>query len=371
MSVCSVRGDGMPRDRAEGVHDVLATAETALGERGSWPWYRRSGRAPASHVVSRSSPMSRVTRSAVAVDYPYSDGRPMAESEAQLRAMVYVLTMLYMHFKNRSDVYVGGDMFVYYEEGNPGAVVAPDVFVAIGAPKQEKKPRLSYKLWEEPKGPDFVLEVVSRSTWAVDRNEKPKVYARLGVEEYWLYDPTGEHDGPRLRGMRLVGGGYRDLPPVASGFGVRKLRSAVLGLDLGDGPGRCGMSLRSGDRKGASEPCNGTRRPGGGGDQREAGGRRPRGRRGADCGASGAAAGVAGRAHSARGWEVTNPFAGGISFRVRSAARLRPARPAAHPHAGGRTPSDPAPSPATVEPAPGTPPSRGGSARENGSRSAD
>ena len=177
--------------------------------------------------------MSRVTRSAVAVDYPYSDGRPMAESEAQLRAMVYVLTMLYMHFENRSDVYVGGDMFVYYEEGNPGAVVAPDVFVAIGAPKQEKKPRLSYKLWEEPKGPDFVLEVVSRSTWAVDRNEKPKVYARLGVEEYWLYDPTGEHDGPRLRGMRLVGGGYRDVPPVASGFGVRKLRSAVLGLDVG------------------------------------------------------------------------------------------------------------------------------------------
>ena len=228
--------------------------------------------------------MSRVTRSAV--DYPYSDGRPMAESEAQLRAMVYVLTMLYMHFENRSDVYVGGDMFVYYEEGNPGAVVAPDVFVAIGAPKQEKKPRLSYKLWEEPKGPDFVLEVVSRSTWAVDRNEKPKVYARLGVEEYWLYDPTGEHDGPRLRGMRLVasdepvrgrdqlsgeiggpavrrgrrrtcwapspatevvsrgargraatrpltGGGYRDLPPVASGFGVRKLHSAVLGLDVG------------------------------------------------------------------------------------------------------------------------------------------
>ena len=177
--------------------------------------------------------MSRVMRSAVAVDYPYSDGRPMAESYAQLRTMLYVLAELMTRFKNRSDVFVGGDMFVYYEEGNPAAVVAPDVFVVMGAPKREKDPRLSYKLWEEPKGPDFVLEVASRSTWAVDRDEKPEVYARLGVEEYWLYDPTGEHLASRIRGMRLSGGRYRDLPPVASRLGVRKLRSAVLGLDVG------------------------------------------------------------------------------------------------------------------------------------------
>ena len=35
--------------------------------------------------------MSRAMHTAVAVDYPYSDGRPMAESEAQLRAMLHVL----------------------------------------------------------------------------------------------------------------------------------------------------------------------------------------------------------------------------------------------------------------------------------------
>ena len=55
----------------------------------------------------------------------------MAESEAQLRAMVYVLTMLYRHFENRSDVYVGGDMFVYYRgRASRGGGSAPDVFVA-------------------------------------------------------------------------------------------------------------------------------------------------------------------------------------------------------------------------------------------------
>ena len=56
--------------------------------------------------------MSRVMRSAVAVDYPYSDGRLMAESHAQLRAMLYLLTELMTRFEKRSDVFVGGDMFV-------------------------------------------------------------------------------------------------------------------------------------------------------------------------------------------------------------------------------------------------------------------
>ena len=175
--------------------------------------------------------MSRVMRPA-AVEYPYSDGRPMAESEAQLRAMVYLLGVLYAHYRDHPDVYVGGDMFVYYEEGNPAAAVAPDVFVVMGAPKRSQAPRLSYKLWEEPKGPDFVLEVVSRRTWAADRDKKRALYARLGVGEYWLYDPTGERIRSRLRAMRLESGGYREVVPEAVALEGRCLRSAVLGLDV-------------------------------------------------------------------------------------------------------------------------------------------
>ena len=177
--------------------------------------------------------MSRAMRSAAAVEYPYSDGRPMAESEAQLRAIIYLVSALYGHFRDRPDVYVGGDMFLYYEEGNPAAVVAPDVFVVLGAPKREESPRLSYKLWEEPKGPDFVLEVLSRSTRAADLGKKRALYASLGVEEYWLHDPAGEHLASRTRGMRLAGGRYRDIVPLVPELGVRKVRSTVLGLDVG------------------------------------------------------------------------------------------------------------------------------------------
>ena len=173
--------------------------------------------------------MSRAMHTAVAVDYPYSDGRPMAESEAQLQAMLYLLPALRTRYRDRPDVFVGGDMFLYYEQGNSEAVVAPDVFVVVGAAKRAQDPRPSYKLWEEPKGPDFVLEVTSRSTWAVDRGEKRALYARLGVSEYWLHDPTGEQLARRLWGMRLARGGYRDLAPEP---GARAMRSAVLGLEL-------------------------------------------------------------------------------------------------------------------------------------------
>ena len=168
----------------------------------------------------------------VMVDYPCSDDQPMAESELQLVPMLYALNALRTHFRTREDVYVGGDMFVYYEEGNPGAVVAPDVFVVIGTPKRADHPRDTYKLWEEPKGPDFVLEVLSSSTWKTDVGPKRALYASLGVAEYWLFDPTREHLSPPLRGLRLAGRGYRELPVVQLAASAPTLRSEVLGLNL-------------------------------------------------------------------------------------------------------------------------------------------
>ena len=156
----------------------------------------------------------------------------MAESEFQLVPMLYVLTVLKTHFRRREDVYVVGNMFLYYEEGNPGAVVAPDVFVVIGAPKRADNPRNSYKLWEERKVPDFVLEVVSPSTWARDLGAKRALYASLGVAEYWLFDPTRNPLSPPLRGLRLTRGEYRDLPTMKPTRGDPVLRSEVLGLDV-------------------------------------------------------------------------------------------------------------------------------------------
>ena len=66
------------------------------------------------------------------IHYPSSDGQPVAESDFQLRPLLYAVTTLRTHFQERADVYVAGNMFIYYGEGNPEAVVAPDVFVVLG-----------------------------------------------------------------------------------------------------------------------------------------------------------------------------------------------------------------------------------------------
>ncbi len=163
------------------------------------------------------------------IDYPSSDGKPMTESEAQFLPLTYAALALREHFEQRDDVYVGANMFFYYEENNPRAVVAPDVFVVIGAPKRVRD---SYLLWNEPKGPDFVLEITSRSTRREDQGRKKRVYASLGVGEYFLFDPTGDYLRPSLQGFVLRRGHYERLTTVRLANGEPSLRSDAVGLHL-------------------------------------------------------------------------------------------------------------------------------------------
>ena len=170
-----------------------------------------------------------------AVLYPCSDGQPMAETPVHGDCMMYVTSALRWWFEKhgREDVYVGMNNFLYYERGNPRAVVAPDVYVVVGAPASP--PRDTYMLWNEPKGPDFVLEVTSKSTRGTDEQRKREVYASLGVSEYFLYDPRAEYLAPPLQGFRLHEGAYRALPAVTvlSNRGVA-VASEVLELELRD-----------------------------------------------------------------------------------------------------------------------------------------
>ena len=175
--------------------------------------------------------MRRPAHSPVApeIHYPSSDGKPLAENDAQRAAILYGIGSLGVHFAGREDVYVSGDLLLYYEEGNPRASVAPDVFVVFGV---ENRKRMTYKVWEEGEVPGFVLEVASRGTWREDVGPKRRLYERLGVAEYWMYDPSGRHLVPALQGYRLVGGEYEVQEAVRSVDGGMGLYSEVLGLEL-------------------------------------------------------------------------------------------------------------------------------------------
>ena len=163
------------------------------------------------------------------VHYPESNGLPLAETRFQFDSLTYAAGALDVYFQDRPDVAVEGNRLLYYVEGDPRSRVAPDVFVVIGAPKRRRR---TYLLWEEPKGPDFVLEVTSWSTRRRDQGFKRDLYARLGVSEYWLFDPTGDWLDPQLQGHALSDGTYEPLVPFGIEGGERVLRSAVLGLDV-------------------------------------------------------------------------------------------------------------------------------------------
>ena len=141
------------------------------------------------------------------VEYPSSDGKPMAETDLHREEMMYVIGALGEHFRAEPDVYVSGNLLLYFVEGDPSRSVSPDALVTRGL-SHAKELRDTYRLWEEGRPPSWVLEVTSQKTRLEDLNRKKSLYERLGVEEYFLFDPRADYLDPPLQGFRLVNGHY-------------------------------------------------------------------------------------------------------------------------------------------------------------------
>ena len=170
--------------------------------------------------------------------YPEPDGAPMAESDPARDYLIYGVEALKRHFQDQDDVYVSGNLWLSYQQRVPDAVVCPDVFVVFGV---ENRPRTSYRVWQENgKTPDWVLEVTSASTRHKDDQDKPRIYADMGVTEYFQYDPTGDYLNPPLKGRRLLGdratastdNRYALLEPNRLDDGTLSFASQVLALEL-------------------------------------------------------------------------------------------------------------------------------------------
>ena len=138
---------------------------------------------------------------------PTCEDEPVSQNTRQLVAIVDCFDSLQRHWRGRPDVFVGADQFLYWDpaydprakRGNPP--MAPDVYVACGVANRHRN---SYVVWEEGKPPDFVLEVASPSSRKRDAREKPGIYAKIGVPEFFLYDPEGKLT-PRWPASRCAG----------------------------------------------------------------------------------------------------------------------------------------------------------------------
>jgi Uma2 family endonuclease len=162
------------------------------------------------------------------IAYPESDGKPMAESDLHRKEMTYLIDSLGQRFAREADIYVAGNLFLYFKQGDPRAVVAPDVFVVKGVAKGDRK---VFKLWEEGHPPCLVVEVTSDSTKDEDLAKKKPIYERLGVEEYFLFDPLGDYLDPRLQGFRLIRGRYASARPEADGSLISRTAAVTFRLE--------------------------------------------------------------------------------------------------------------------------------------------
>lgn len=167
------------------------------------------------------------------VEYPASDGKPMAETDVHIQLMSDLRFSLRDFFRNDSAVYVATNLLLYYVEGDPRRRVAPDVFIARGVGNH---PRRIYKLWEEGHPPDVTIELSSRQTWREDLQEKWRLYEQLGVREYFIFDPEYDYLDTPLVAYRLDAEGRYVPLEVENGT----VHSEALQLDLVD----TGQTLR-------------------------------------------------------------------------------------------------------------------------------
>jgi Uma2 family endonuclease len=158
-------------------------------------------------------------------ELPYDDGVPMETQRHKLQ-MDLLLETLQPWLAIRPDGYAGGNMFLYYSmaQVRNQDYLGPDVFVAVDVAKGERK---SWVVWQEEKGPDVVIELLSPSTAQYDKTQKKRLYEQqVRVPEYIWFDPFNPDD---WSGFRLMGGRYEPLAVDEAGF----LLSDQLGLKLG------------------------------------------------------------------------------------------------------------------------------------------
>jgi len=153
----------------------------------------------------------------------YDDGIPMETYRHKLQ-MDLLVDPLAAWLSDR-DAFVAGNMFVYFSphQLKNHDFRGPDMFAVLDVPRGERK---CWVVWDEGKGPDVVVELLSSSTAAIDKRQKKEIYQkRLRVPEYFWYDPFNSTD---LAGFKISDQDYQPIIPDEQG----RLISRQLNLAL-------------------------------------------------------------------------------------------------------------------------------------------
>lgn len=155
------------------------------------------------------------------IRYPYSDGKPMAETDFHLLAIRLLLDALEDFLKHRKDVYITGNVNLFWVESNEKRRRAPDAMVVLGV---EKGARRSYRIWREGGvAPAVCFEMASKRTWKANLGGVKNDYEEAGVQEYFIFDPTREFLDAPLVGFQQTEGRFIPLEADSSGALISKM----------------------------------------------------------------------------------------------------------------------------------------------------
>ncbi len=146
------------------------------------------------------------------VNYPDSDGRPMADNTLQFEWIARIKGGLDALYRDDPDVFVAGNLFWYPVEGINRRRLAPDAMVVFGRPKGYRGSYIQHE--EEGIAPQVVFEILSPGNRKRVMDYKRTFYERHGAEEYYVFDPykirlevwLGDGDGTPFRPVAEANG---------------------------------------------------------------------------------------------------------------------------------------------------------------------
>jgi Uma2 family endonuclease len=177
-------------------------------------------------------------------------GDVVTQGEPHFDLMIVLADLLRRHYASREDVYVAGDMKMLW--GIPKMPEpSPDIAVIFGVRRKRDPGRRSFRCKREGTRPSLIIELVSSidsGTRNNDYEKKVEIYQRVGIPEYFIFDPPSEVTEERLwlTGYRLdAAGRYREVDPDPQGclfsettnllFGVAEDGASPLVIDVATG----------------------------------------------------------------------------------------------------------------------------------------
>ncbi len=170
------------------------------------------------------------------LEYNPDEPEPMPEAMEQefvVQEILGIMHSRFTDFKTRPDVFLSSNTILCYDPSNLNVRRQPDIYLAFGVDQAAIRRRRIYLPWEAGKPPDLALEVGSESTGSEDTIVKRRVYASIGILEYWQFDPSGgEYHGAPMSGWVLREGAYHPVELTTEPDGILKGHSELMQLYL-------------------------------------------------------------------------------------------------------------------------------------------